>query len=322
MEIERFRLGILMYGDAMRSALYGIVEFFETVRQASAQQGREVAFECTCYSDEPSRVPSGLRAGGLEETEEVLDVIIVPPQTRKPKVDVCSDASARWLVRQSEKGSVIASACVGAFVLADSGLLNGRRATTHWMLADQFRERYPSVELMDDEIVVDEGDIVTAGGVMAWLDMSLRIVGRFASRELAVKMGKYYLVDTGLREQRFYRSFQPRYGHGDDAILKTQKWLLKYYREETDNVALANVAGLSVRTMQRRFASATGESPSSYVRKLRLQKACEQLEATVKPVDEIVWNVGYEDASAFRKLFKNEIGLTPGEYRKRFAIRV
>lgn len=318
MKSSSIRIGIFLYGASMRAALYGLWEFFDLANELTGASAGAVTFKLSAIAEDPSLAPPHLKPLSLSANARPLDVIIVPPQTKKPQNEVCGPLGCRWLADQHRRGTVVASACVGAFVLAESGLLDGRKATTHWMLADDFRQRFPLVSLMDDEILIDEGDILTAGGVTAWLDLALRLVGRFSTPALAATLGKFYLADTGQREQRYYRIFQPRFNHGDASVRAVQSWLATAYRENADNPAMAKAGGLSVRSLQRRFMTATGESPSSYVRKLRLQKASELLETTVMTIDEIVWSVGYEDQSAFSKLFKSQVGLSPSAYRKRF----
>lgn len=204
-------------------------------------------------------------------------------------------------------------------MIAATGLLSGRPATTHWLFAERFRERFPDIRLEIDKIVIEDGDIITAGGLMAWTDLGLRIVDRLLGPSVMIETGKFLLIDPSGREQRHYSSFAPRLTHGDEPILKVQHWLQARAGRATSVTDMAGHAGLEERTFLRRFKAATGMKPIEYVQHLRVGKARELLEFTRRSVDQIAWSVGYEDAAAFRRVFHRILGLSPGEYRSRFS---
>jgi len=318
MKRKEVKVGLLAFDDSMRSALYGLSEFFETATTLCVQLELPLCFKTQVIVCSGPNL-EGLRNRKLGEGICELDTVVVSPRQRRPDAGPTAPMVKEWLLGQYHTGTVLCSACVGSFVLADTGVLDGRRATTHWMAAEDFRNAYPKIKLVDESILVDEGDIITAGGLSAWLDLALSLVTRLGGPLLAARMGKYYLVDTGTREQRFYRSFIPRLNHGDEEVLKAQHHIAAHFSEVLDHGQLAMVSGLGLRSFQRRFLKMTGETPSVYLRKYRLQQACDQLEVSQTTVDQIGWDVGYEDASAFRRVFKQEIGLTPTAYRKRFS---
>jgi len=203
--------------------------------------------------------------------------------------------------------------------LAATGLLAGRPATTHWFFAEAFRERFPDVRMEADRMVVDDGDIITAGGLMAWTDLGLRIVERLLGPSVMMETARFLLIDPSGREQKNYASFAPRLTHGDEAILKVQHWLQGRGAGPVAVAEMAGEAGMEERTFQRRFKAATGMTPVEYVQHIRVGKARELLEFTRRTVDQIAWSVGYEDAAAFRKLFHRITGLSPQDYRQRFS---
>ncbi len=249
----------------------------------------------------------------------VHDVLVVPPNLCGARGE--NDTALRqWLAWQHDEGAMLCSVCAGAFWLGHAGLLDGRPATTHWALEDEFRRAFPSVELLPESILVDDGDIVTAGGVMAWLDLGLFLVDRLQGAEIVMQTARHLLIDPSGREQRNYRSFRPNLTHGDRAILKVQHMLAADPQGDYGVAQLADVAGLSPRTFQRRFGSATGLSPAAYLRSLRIEKARGLLERTRLSVNEIAWRVGYRDATAFGRVFHAATGLTPSEYRTRFSV--
>jgi transcriptional regulator GlxA family with amidase domain len=170
-----------------------------------------------------------------------------------------------------------------------------------------------------DKLIVEDGDIITAAGVMAWTDLGLKLVDRLISPGVMMATARFLLVDPPGREQRYYSKFSPRLGHGDAAILKVQHWLQVQATQSAGLAEMAAQAGLEQRTFLRRFHRATGLRPTEYCQHLRVGKARELLELTTRSIDQIAFSVGYEDAGAFRKVFHKLVGLSPGDYRRRFG---
>ncbi len=246
-------------------------------------------------------------------------VLIVPGNLRATQQSLASSALVPWLRQHHADGVVIAAVCGGVFLLAETGLLAGRQATTHWALADQFATRFPDVLVESDQMVIDYGDVVTAGGVLAWADLGLRLTERFLGPTVMLETARYMLMDPPGREQRYYSDFNPRTKHGDAAILKVQHWLWTK-RESSVTVAdIADYACLQPRTLLRRFTKATGMRPSEYQQRLRVTRAREMLEFSQRSIDDIAATVGYDDAARFRHVFQKIMGLTPSEYRRRFS---
>jgi transcriptional regulator GlxA family with amidase domain len=214
---------------------------------------------------------------------------------------------------------VLAAVCGGVFVLAKTGLLAGRQATTHWALAHQFATQYPEVLTEADRMLIDYEDVVTAGGVLAWADLGLRLTERFLGHTVMMETARYMNVDPPGREQRFYSDFAPRMKHGDEAILKAQLWLASRRDQPMRVVDIAGQACLEPRTFLRRFVKATGMRPNEYQQRLLIARARELLEFSRKSVQEIALNIGYDDVGAFRRVFRKIVGLTPSEYRRRFC---
>lgn len=212
----------------------------------------------------------------------------------------------------------MASICGGAFLLGETGLLNGRSVTTHWAYADSFRDRFPEVIVDADRLLIDGGDIISAGGLMAWTDLGLKLVERFLGPVVMVQTARMLLVDPPGREQCYYSGFAPRMTHGDNSILKAQHFLHEGSGKEARLAVLAKHAGLEERTFLRRFQKSTGMTATDYAQRLRVTKAQELLQFSRQPVESVAWEVGYADPGAFRKIFHRIVGLTPGEYRQRF----
>lgn len=306
------RIGILVYPGAQMSAVHGLTDLLEVANRLRAERRSPSApLEVHCF-----RAEDGPPAPSAPLTALVLPPAIgyaVPPAQAAPL--------AAWTAARHAEGTLLCSVCAGAFLLAETGLLSGRPATTHWAAADRFAARFPDVALDTDELIIDDGDIVTAGGLMAWVDLGLRLIDRLIGPAIMQMTARYFLVDPGGREQRFYSTFAPHMTHGDAAILKVQRWLQPRSKEKITLPGMAAQAGLGERTFLRRFQKATGLKPTQYLQHLRVGKARDMLELSALSVDEIAWRVGYEDPGAFRKIFQRVMGLSPGEYRRRFAVR-
>ena len=223
-----------------------------------------------------------------------------------------------WLLRQHQQGAVLASMCNATFLLADTGLLNGRSATTHWAFTEPFRRRYPQVRLREDNLLCDEGSLITAGGATAAMDLMLHLVRRFASLELAQTCSRYLLVDSRQCGQSAYVMWTLPKQHKDPAILKVQNWLDEHYHEPLRVDELAARFGFGERNFKRRFRDATGFAPLAYLQTLRLEQAKQLMENTRMTLESITLAVGYEDPNSFRRLFQDRVGLSPAEYRRKF----
>lgn len=248
-----------------------------------------------------------------------LDIIFVPVVYGDLEPMLSNRELIEWLHDQNKKGVFICAVCAGVFLAAETGLLDHKKATTHWHLADDFQNRYPSVILKKEKIIVDEGDIITAGGATAYMDLSLYLIGRFGSSELASSVSKLLLIDPSRRLQTPYKLFDFNRVHNDKHILKAQLWMEKNFAAPLTITRIADKAGLGERTFARRFKKATGDTPLEYLQRFRIGNARTRLEATNDPIDTITYAAGYEDVSSFRRLFKKTTGLSPTAYRKRFS---
>jgi transcriptional regulator GlxA family with amidase domain len=309
-------VGILLYQGCQSAMVYGLTDMLMTAGGFSMAHG-SAGLRLSHWSHDGEggfarSFDTGGEAGGLP------DVLVVPGRLTGPVSAEEAVPFARWLVAQHARGAVLASNCGGAFLLAETGLLGGRRATTHWMFADPLQTRFPAIRVEPDKIVIDDGDIITAGGLMAWTDLGMRLIDRMLGPSVMVETSRFFLVDASGREQRHYSGFAPRLSHGDEAILKVQHWLQAKGARAVSVTEMAQEAGLEERTFLRRFKAATGIRPTEYSQCLRMEKARELLQFTRRTIDQISFSVGYEDATAFRRVFNRHVGLGPGDYRKRF----
>ncbi|CRM52278.1 GlxA family transcriptional regulator [Pseudomonas sp. 58 R 3] len=223
-----------------------------------------------------------------------------------------------WLREHYAQGAVLASMCTAAFLLAENGLLQGLRATTHWAFAELFRRRYPDVTLEDAQILCEENRVITSGGASAAMDLMLHLIRRFGSPELAQTCGKYLLIDGVRTEQSVYALWSLPKNHGDGEILRVQHWLEQHFAQALVIDDVARRFGFGVRNFKRRFKEATGYTPVGYVQTLRLERAKQMLESTRMTLESITYAVGYEDSNSFRRLFQQRVGMLPAAYRKKF----
>lgn len=255
---------------------------------------------------------------GLEDCRDI-DLIIVPGMMGRPEALLEQRDIISWIEEQHRSGTVVASACSGAFLLAAAGILNRRPATTHWQLADRFRLRFPKVDLEIDRILIDGGDYLTAGGTSAHNDLAVELIEKYGSDRLADACARMMLIDRSQRDQAIFISFQGCREHGDSAILKVQQWLDRFFAEKVTVRVMAKKSGLNDRTFLRRFRKATGEAPLEYLQRLRVEKAKRLLRRSDHSLQQITRAVGYSDLSSFRRLFRQVVGISPTAYRKRFA---
>jgi transcriptional regulator GlxA family with amidase domain len=228
-----------------------------------------------------------------------------------------------WIRDMHAGGATICSACSGGMLTAETGLLDGHEATVHWLSEAAFRRRHPDVTLRIDQALVVSGEggrLVCSGAATAWHDLALYLVARHVGPATANAIARFGLMQWHRDGQAAFQVFDPPTNHGDGAIAAAQRWI-------ADNVAVANPveqmvehSGLTARTFKRRFKAATDETPIAYVQRLRVERAKRRLEHSDDSIEEISWEVGYEDPASFRRLFKRLTGLTAGEYRRRFRL--
>ena len=268
----------------------------------------------------PFRCLNGVRLvpdGSIHEVRRT-DLIVVSSILDIEKVLTRQGEVVDWLQAMHRQGSHIATICSGVFVLAETGLLDGKTATTHWGFAEQFKKRYPQIELKLERLITDEGTLFCSGGYNAGIDLSLYLVEKYCGHETALQSSKSMISDIGRTTQAPYCMYQFRKDHSDDQILTIQDWIEKNYNQNFNYDSLARSSGLSRRTMERRFKNATGETPLTYQQGIRVEVAKRLLENESRSFDEITYQVGYEDSSTFRKIFSKQTGLVPTEYRKKF----
>jgi transcriptional regulator GlxA family with amidase domain len=224
-----------------------------------------------------------------------------------------------WLRKMHSRGAYIAGICTGVAFLAECGLLDGREATTHWAVADILRQRYPKVRWEPQQFVTHDGRLLCSGGVYASIDLSLYLVEKFCGHEVALQCAKSLLVSMPRGRQSGYSVLPLSRPHSDDKIMQTEKYLRQHFDSDVSIDSLAGRIGMSPRNFIRRFKAATGRLPGAYIQMLRVSAARELLEHGAASIQAVCEKIGYEDVVFFRSLFKRYTGMTPAEYRSRFA---
>lgn len=326
---------VIGFDGALGSAITGIIDLFRLAGVTWARINNEeptpkFTTRLLTFDGQPFRCINGITLlpdGALTDpaTRPDENSLVMIPTIGAPISRVLAEnrGLVDWLAGFSTQntGQVrIASNCTGAFLLAEAGLLNGREATTHWGFSQQFRQRYPQVELYPEKLITVDEPVACAGGGMAWWDLGVYLVERYAGTQTARELAKAFVIDAGRTSQAPYSALQARRYHSDQAILQLQEWLDQHYGHPVNLQSLAALSGLTERSLIRRFKAATGDTPTSYLQVLRIEAARQLLEQSRLPVDDITQQVGYEDVSSFSRLFRKHTGLAPGAYRSRFGV--
>ena len=223
-----------------------------------------------------------------------------------------------WIVKQHHTGAEVGSLCVGAFLLASTGLVNGKKCATHWMAANDFRAMFPEVQLVEDRIITDEFGIYSSGGAFSYLNLILYLIEKYAGREIAVFMSKAFQIDIARRSQSQFMVFQGQKNHADDAVKKVQEYIESNFREKLSVDDLASQIALGRRNLERRFKKATAITVLEYIQRVKIEAAKMSLESSMENVNEVMYGVGYSDTKAFRTIFRKITGLSPVEYRNKY----
>jgi len=271
---------------------------------------------------EPMAVANGVWVKPHATLGDPPDIACVPEVMFGPDEPLAGryEAETEWLRRCRAGHTVLATACSGAMLLAEAGLLAGQEATTHWLYCDAL-ERYPDVRVHRHRALVqtDGGRVVMAGGGSSWHDLALFLVARFASVDAAMQIARLFLIDWHQVGQQPFALLTCNRQQDDAVIAGCQTWIAQNYESAAPVQAMIERSGLTERSFTRRFKRATGMAPMEYVHTLRLEESKHLLETTAEPVEAVAEAVGYEDASFFGRLFRRQVGLTPTQYRKRFG---
>lgn len=321
------RIGILNYGNAVPTSVSGPADIFAALmRTYPVVTGKELAiqFEIDFITEKKTvfwRKPFNEKEQQKITKKDVYDLIIVPAMFSN-KIEEVIQKQARiidWLKQQHKANTELASICVGSFLLAATGLLDGKKATTNWMFANMFRKRYPQVILEDDKIIVDQGRIYTCGGAFSFTTFMIYLIEKFCGHEVAITASKILMINMHQQPQTSFSIFQFQTNHADDAITRVQQYMEKNYNKTITMTQMAGISNMSSRNLIRRFEHATSNTPLEYLQRFRIENAKKMLENKNDGIEQIALKCGYEDMSFFRKIFKRHVGMTPREYKDKYG---
>lgn len=224
-----------------------------------------------------------------------------------------------WITKQYKQGAELASLCMGAFILASTGLLKGRKCSTHWLAANQFRSMFPDVDLIPEKVVTDENGIYSSGGAYSYLNLVLYLIEKYAGRELSILCAKVFAIEIERDSQSAFIIFQGQKEHEDEPIKKAQEFIENNFQDKITVDQLASMFALGRRNLERRFKKATSNTVIEYMQRVKIEAAKMSLESSRENVNEVMYKVGYTDTKAFRTTFKRITGLSPVQYRNKYT---
>ncbi|HEY9560922.1 MAG TPA: helix-turn-helix domain-containing protein [Anseongella sp.] len=315
---------VIPEGESSLSNIEASYKIFTWVNEALQREGNAPLFKIVLVGlNQRTTITSGLFTIKPQTTiKEVkkTDLIIIPAvhgDARKVVAD--NRPLARWISSRYAEGAEVVSLCIGAFILASTGLIAGKNCTTHWLSADEFRQMFPEVNLAPYKVLTDESGIYTSGGAYSSLNLLLYLVEKFAGREIAILASKTFEIDIDRYSQSPFIMFHGQKEHEDDSVKKAQEYIEDNFRERITVDQLAAMFALSRRSLERRFKRATSNTVIEYIQRVKVEAAKKSFESSRKNISEIMYEIGYSDNKAFRGTFKKFTGLSPVDYRNKYA---
>jgi len=310
-------------GEVVMGSIEGPHKLFKQVNDFFLSAGRDPLFDIKLVGlsresqtyEKVFTVTPEVTISELKRT----DLIIIPAMKNVSKVGLELNSDfLPWITRQYKAGAEVASLCLGAFMLASTGLLKGKKCATHWVAANEFRSMFPDVNLVPEKIITDENGIYCSGGAYSYLNLILYLIEKKAGREIAVQCAKVFEIDIERGSQSPFIIFNGQKDHEDEAIKKAQMFIEENYQKRITVDELASRFALSRRNLERRFKKATANTTVEYIQRVKIEAAKMSLESSRETINEVMYKVGYTDSKAFRTTFKKITGLSPLEYRTKY----
>ncbi|MBS1511910.1 MAG: helix-turn-helix domain-containing protein [Bacteroidetes bacterium] len=318
------RLVILVpEGENNLSSIVGCYKIFSRANMYWKESGRKPVFHIqlagiskkVSFYDELFSVQPHTTIHAIRKA----DLVIIPSLNHNYHTAVeANGAIIDWIATQYHKGAAIASICTGAFLLAATGLLNGKRCSTHWSAVDQFSTLFPQVDLQADQLITDEHGIYTNGGAYSFLNLIIYLIEKYYDRTTAIFCAKVFQVEMDRHSQSSFMMFKGQKIHGDTMVKKAQEFIETHVQERISAEQLSSKFASGRRNFDRRFIKATGNTPLEYAQRVKMEAAKKMFEASRKNINEVMYAVGYSDPKAFREVFRKITGLSPLEYKNRF----
>ena len=316
-------VSIIIPRNGLLAAIGDSRHMFTMVNEFLRQNGKPAAFNINLVAlTKEVKLNGGLYSITADFTIQEMertDLIIIPSMSGDMVTAMVLNLDYnKWLVEQYKIGAEIASLCVGAFLLASSGLLKGKSCATHWQYNYEFMRFFPDVKLVDDKIITDQNGLYSSGGSNSYWNLLLYLVEKYTDRETAIMASKYFALDIGRNSQSVFTIFRGQKDHEDEEIKRAQEYIEQYYAEKLTVDQIADKFMIVRRTFERRFKKATSNTVVEYIQRVKIEAAKKQLETGRKTVNEVMYEVGYTDSNAFRKVFKEISGMSPLEYRRKY----
>jgi transcriptional regulator GlxA family with amidase domain len=316
-------ISILVPKGAILGSLEGSRQLFSQVNEFFKAKGAPPLFIVQLVGLERETSVSGglftVNCNTVIDEVKKTDLVIIPALDGDIQEAIEKNkAFLPWIVEQYHKGAEVASLCLGAFLLASTGLLKGRKCATHWMATNAFRTMFPDVTLVTEKIITDEQGIYSSGGAFSYLNLILYLIEKYAGRDIAVLSAKVFAIEIERENQLSFTIFQGQKGHDDEPIRRAQEFIEKNYQEKMTVDELASLVAVSRRNFERRFKKATSNTVAEYIQRVKIEAAKLSLESTRENVNDAMYKVGYSDPKAFRVSFKKITGLSPIEYRNKY----
>jgi len=314
---------LIPFGHTSMVNIEGTHQVFNYLNQFLVSAGREPMYTIELVGLSPKATQSNglftVNAERLISEVKQTDLIIIPAIHGDQEAAFRQNKDfVPWILKQYKDGAEIASLCVGAFFLAKTGLLDGKQCATHWIHAASFKKMFPDVNLVDDKILTDDAGIYTSGGAYSYLNLLLYIIEKYAGREMAILLSKAFMIDIDKESQSPFIIFQGQREHDDVSVKKAQEIIEKNFQEKLNIDVLAEQLALSRRSLERRFKKATSNTISEYIQRVKVEAAKKELETGFKNINEIMYDVGYNDIKSFRGTFKKITGISPAKYKNKF----
>jgi transcriptional regulator GlxA family with amidase domain len=317
------RVAILVPETAVVEAVADPYYMFRAVNQFLEGSGRQPLFDVKFVgaSRDIQLADSAFTVHVHELLDEVskLDLLLIPALSGNLQAAIEANRGVLpWIVKQYQKGTEVASLCLGAFLLASTGLLEGKKCSTHWGFVNEFRTMFPNVEMVDGGIITEEQGLYSSGGASSYWNLLIYLVEKYTDRETAILTAKYFAIDIDRDSQSAFTMFKGQKDHEDDDIRGAQEFIEKNYTERITVDDLAREFAVGRRSLERRFKKATNNSINEYIQRVKIEAAKRSFESSRKNITEVMFDVGYTDTKAFRTVFKKVTGLTPIEYRNKY----
>jgi transcriptional regulator GlxA family with amidase domain len=319
-------ISILVPESSVMQAIADPQYLFNTVNQFLAVNGKPALFKVQLTGlKKEVKLNNGLfsvHTDVLLNEVKKTDLIIIPALFGNMAQAVEANKKLKpWIVDQYNKGAEVASLCVGAFMLASTGLLSGKKCSTHWGFTNEFRTMYPDVEVVDGSIITEEKRLYSSGGANSYWNLLLHLVEKYTNREIAILASKYFAIDIDRESQSAFALFQGQKSHNDEAVLQAQEYIEQNVTQKMAVDELATLVAVGRRSFERRFKAATNNAVLEYIQRVKIEAAKRSFESSRKNISEVMFDVGYTDTKAFRTIFRKITGLSPAEYRNKYIKR-